>query len=204
MDFATMAHRAFEKAMSGEDVTEFPGGFCVCMEDDEAELPRPFSIIYDGDLTAITWDDGVVTRTHRQKDDEYDPLLGTLACITRKLTNNEGHGVDLFEDQMHVLADSIEDESDVDYLIDYYSTVVDMLIVLRDSKDKWLPQLGPKDEPEREEAKPDSMAPEPAIKVSYVPISSTSAELEERVESLVRDREQMRQKIRNLIDEGEL
>ena len=172
------------------------------MEDDEAGLPRPFSIIYDGDLTAITWDDGVVTRTHRQKDDEYDPLLGTLACITRKLTNNEGHGVDLFEDQMHVLADSIEDESDVDYLIDYYSTVVDMLVVLRDSKDKWLPQLGPKDEPEREEAKPDSMVSDSAIEVSAV--RPTSAELEERIESLVHHREQMRQKIRDLIDEGEL
>lgn len=199
MDFTTMAHRAFEKAMCGEDVIGFPGGCCVYMEDDEAELPSPFSIIYDGDLTAVTWDDGSVTRTHRQQDDEYDPLLGTLACIIRKLTNNEGHGVDLFEDQMHMLADFIEEEDDVDYLIDYYSIVVDMLAVLRDSKGKWLPQLGPdKPEPEPE---PVEKIPESAVTTSYV---SATSKLEERLDQLTREREEMRQKVRDLIDAGEL
>ena len=200
-DFSTMAHRAFMKAINGEDVTSFPGGFCVRMDEDEAELPQPFSIIYDGDLTAITWDDGTVTRTHRQDTDERDPLLGTLNCIVRKLTDNCGHGVDLYEDEMRMVADFVEEAEDIDYLIDYYALIVDTLCVLRESKDKWLGQLGPAEE--RPEPSPTFRIDDSAVTTGHV-VSDKTTELEQRIDQLTREREAMRQKVRDLIDAGEL
>lgn len=199
-DFNTMAHRAFMKAINGEDVTSFPGGFCVRMEDDEAELPQPFSIIYDGDLTAITWDDGTVTRTHRQSDDKYDPLLGTLNCIVRKLTDNEGHGVDVFEQTMTDVAKYVQSEDDLDEIIEAYEIALDTLYVLRSSKPKWLPQLG-EDEPE--EPSPTFRVDDSAITTGHV-VSDKTTQLEERIDQLTREREAMRQKVRDLIDAGEL
>lgn len=199
-DFSTMAHRAFMKAINGEDVTSFPGGFCVRIDEDEAELPQPFSIIYDGDLTAVTWDDGTVTRTHRQDTDEHDPLLGTLNCIVRKLTDNEGHGVDLFEQTMTDVAKYVQSEDDLDEVIEAYEIALDTLCVLRSSKSKWLPQLG-KDEPE--EPSPTFRVEDSAVTTGHV-VSDRTTELEQRIDHLTREREAMRQKVRDLIDAGEL
>lgn len=200
MNINDMALRAYRKALDGVDTTSFKGGFCVYMDDDEATMPEPFSIIYDGDLTAITWDDGTVTRTHRQSDDKYDPLLGTLNCIVRKLTDNEGHGVDVFEQTMTDVAKYVQSEDDLDEIIEAYEIALDTLYVLRSSKSKWLPQLG-EDEPE--EPSPTFRVEDSAITTGHV-VSDKTIELEERIDQLTREREAMRQKVRDLIDAGEL
>ena len=190
-DITAIVAKAFAKAMRDEDTVRFPGGFGVYMEDDECELPSMFSVIYDGDLTAVTWDDGSVTRTHRREDDEYDPLFGTLACVIRKLTNNEGHGVDLFEPEMRLIADFVEEYEDLDYLHEYYATVVDAIEVMQNSKGKWLGQLGPRDtdtdEPETEEPETEER------EVEHDDVVATKSDLDA-----------LRQEIRNLVDAGEL
>lgn len=154
--------------------------------DDDYGLPKPFAVIYDGDLTAIAWDDGTVTRTHRMDGDERDMLFGTLACIIRKVTNNRGHAVDDYEPMLRFIASCIEEEDDVDYLIDDCLLFLDVLSVLRDSKDKWLSQLGKGETKPVEASKP--MAP----KV----VTPTEEKLAEY--------ERTRQTVRNLVDMGEL
>lgn len=197
MNINDMALRAYRKALDGVDTTRFNGGFCVYMDDDEAAMPEPFSIIYDGDLTAITWDDGSVTRTHRKDIDEYDAVFGTLACILRKLTNNHGHGVDEHEDALWGIASAIKGEEDVEDLIEHYSLMTDVLVVLSESKDKWLPQLGPDDdEPPADEPPAD----EPIEHAKY----GRTKDLVDYMDELDRKHEEMRQTIRDLIDKGEL
>lgn len=201
MNINDMALRAYRKALDGVDTTRFNGGFCVYMDDDEATMPEPFSIIYDGDLTAITWDDGSVTRTHRKDSDEYDAVFGTLACILRKLTNNHGHGVDEHEEALRGIASAIKSEEDVEDLIEHYSLMTDVLVVLSESKDKWLDQLGPAEE--RPESSPTFRLDDSAITMGHV-VSDRTTELEERLDQLTREREAMRQTIRDLVDKGEL
>lgn len=110
--------------------------------------PSPFAIVYDGNLTAIVWEDGSVTRTHRKDPDKYDPLFGTLACIVRKISNNRGHSVDDNEALIAELASSIHSVDDIDGLIKYAKFTLNILNVLRGSQELWLPHLGPSDDDE--------------------------------------------------------
>lgn len=157
---------------------------------DEYELPEAFSIIFDHGMTAVTWADGTTTKTHCQGGDEFDPLFGIMACAVRKLTNNEGHAVDDCEGFLHDFADSIDEPDDIDALIGFYSLLLDVLTVLRESECVWGPQLEA-DEP------PAAKKPE-----SKKAVATTTNEVES--EASVRERERVSQIVRRLIDMGEL
>ena len=170
----------------------------------EESEPEPFSIIFDHGMTAITWSDGSVTRTHCQQGDTFDPLFGVMACTLRKLTNNRGHAIDECEDCLHEMASSISKPMDVDGLLDFTLLMSDVLSVLQDSEKLWLDQLG---EPEQKApAKPEN-SKEPTKEVKEKPsiLFKEKADYEPNVsESYIKAQERVRQKIRELIDKGEL
>lgn len=143
------------------------------------DIPTAERVTMDGPDTYVMWGDGSWTKAHCDAGDEYDPLLGIMLCAARKL----GHRVDDFADAFAIYADGIQSVSDLDELIEFERTLFEVLTALRLSTGTWLPQLGPDTE---------------------CPVSGRVDELEDRVDDIVRSREAMRQKLRDLIDAGEL
>lgn len=152
--------------------------------------PSPFAVIYDGNLTAMVWEDGTTTKTHRQDPDKYDPLFGTIACIVRKLTNNRGHAIDDNEALITELANGIQSVDDIDGLIQYAKFTLSILNVLHDSVDLWLPHLGPAEE------KPESAKPDIADEVA-------DAYCKGMTEISEKEREATRAEIRRIMDMGD-
>lgn len=170
-------------------------------ESQQAVLPEVEGVILNGPATVVKWDDGTKTVSKLRDGDEYDPLFGILACTVRKLTGNRDHMVDCCENDLRNVCTRVKGVDEIEELRDYNQLLTDTLTVLLDNRDKWLDQLG-KPEP--------VVSPEPAAKPETV-VASVSAmtrdrvdELEERLEQTIREREAMRQKLRDLIDAGEL
>lgn len=160
--------------------------------------PQPAirKVIFNGGATIVFWNDGSKTVAKCHGGDKFDPLFGIMACAARKLTHNHGHGVDDNEPIIADLAKRIKSTDDIDELIEDCLRRLDLLTVLADSADLWMDQLGPACEPERD-SHCDAHVANPVV-------SSRMDELESRLEDLVREREAMRQKIRDLVDAGEL
>lgn len=194
MNMNDMVRLALEKAASNIDTNHLGGGFCVVMDENEV-LAKAHAIIFDGDLTAVAWEDGSVTRTHRVDDDEYDPLFGTMACIVRKLSNNRGHAVDNLEEWMHEVAGEIHSTDDLDSQIDELEGKLNALRTLRINEDKWLPQLGKPEAPKPKPAKPKAV-----VATDY----NRKVDTAKLMEATLHNQEMTRQEIRNLIDNGEL
>lgn len=173
---------------------------------DDRSLPTAAKIIFSGGATIILWDDGTKTVAKCHGGDEFDPLFGIMACIVRKLTGNRGHGVNDSEQLISELAGRIKSLDDVDELIDETLRRLDLLAVLAESADMWMDQLGPADEPNGAEepampSVPDAAAESGKTKVSF---TDRASELEDRIEKIERERDAIRQEIRDLIDRGEL
>ena len=172
----------------------------------DSSLPTAAKIIFSGGATIILWDDGTKTVAKCHGGDEFDPLFGIMACIVRKLTGNRGHGVNDSEQLISELAGRIKSLDDVDELIDETLRRLDLLAVLAESADMWMDQLGPADEPNGAEepampSVPDAAAEGGKTKVSF---TDRASELEDRIEKIERERDAIRQEIRDLIDRGEL
>lgn len=184
------------------------GGSCVVGVECkfERDVPQPFSIIFDHGMTAVVWDDGTVTKTHLCEGDTFDPLFGIMACTVRKLTHNRGHGVDECEGCIREFADAIRKPGDIGRLIDFNLLMLDMLTVLDDSAQLWQEQLGERPKVERPKAAIGDCetcaghAESRAVDAKR----PNSPELDERLESMRRHNDMLRQEIRNLIDAGEL
>lgn len=177
------------------------GMLCVGVED-EPDVPKTFSIIFDNGMTAVVWEDGSVTKTHLREGDTFDPLIGIMACTVRKLTHNRGHAVDECEDCVREIAAGINKPSDIDALIDFNLLMLDTLTVLKESQPLWDVQLGERPvEKQKQEKVAERQATRDDIRVL------TQAEIQRRLESqeaALRDRERTSQMIRNLVDRGEL
>lgn len=171
-------------------------GVADLYDEGDGPLPAIRKVIFNGGATIVFWNDGTKTVAKCHGGDEFDPLFGIMACAARKLTHNHGHGVDDNEPIIADLAKRIKSPDDIDELIEDCLRRLDLLTVLADSADLWMDQLGPACEPERD-SHCDAHVAKPMV-------SSRMDELESRIEDLVREREAMRQKIRDLVDAGEL
>lgn len=165
------------------------------IKDIQENAPTPFSIIFDHGMTAITWDDGSVTRTHCQEGDAFDPLFGVMACTLRKLTNNHGHVIDECEDCIREIAKSISEPADIGKLLDFTLLMADMLDVLIESEGLWKQQLGKPDGP---------VDPRPKKREKHDNISKGTPKGFMFSESSIKEQERIRQMVRDLIDKGEL
>lgn len=164
-----------------------------------ADVPEMDEIILNNPAVVVKWADGTKTVSKARGGDEWDPLFGIIACTVRKLTDNHGHGVDDNESLIAEMAKDIQSLDDIDYMMDFCVLTLDILTVLRDSKDLWYGKLGP-DEDDFFEASP--VIDDRAVTIEHA--IDKSSELEDRIDQLVREREEMRQKVRDLIDAGEL
>lgn len=173
---------------------------------DGCSLPTAAKIIFSGGATIILWDDGTKTVAKCRGGDEFDPLFGIMACIVRKLTGNRGHGVNDNEQLISELAGHIKSLDDIDELIDESLRRLDLLAVLAESADMWMDQLGSANEPDGAEEPAMPSVPDAAVKngKTRVSFSDRTSELEDRIEKIERERDAIRQEIRDLIDRGEL
>lgn len=127
----------------------------------EDGIPQVTKVIFSGPATIVLFGDGDKMVTKLREGDEFDPLFGVMACLAKKLTGNRGHVVDLFEDMLKDVASGIQSVEDLEGLIAHGAFVQDMLEMLYDCRDKWLPMLGkPDDEPCREDGACPSAADE--------------------------------------------
>lgn len=179
----------------------------LCVDDiDGCSLPTAAKIIFSGGATIILWDDGTKTVAKCRGGDEFDPLFGIMACTVRKITGNRGHGVNDNEQLISELAGHIKSLDDIDGLIDETLRRLDLLAVLAESADMWMDQLGPANEPNGAEESAMPSAPDAAVEneKTRVSFSDRTSELEDRIEKIERERDVIRQEIRDLIDRGEL
>ena len=168
-------------------------------------LPGVHDIIFDGRLTAIVWDDGTDTRTHLADGDTYDPLFGVIACIVRKLTNNRGHSVNDNEPLINEMARDIQSMDDIDTMTDYCLFTLDILSVLQCSSNIWLKHLGDGIESDAEDKQPSSCSNTSTDeKLTWLSDKVDLMNEEIRLSEEIRRREEVRQKIRDLLDAGEL
>ena len=61
------------------------------------DRPKVKEVIYSKPVTAVVWNDGKVTRTRCQGDDEYDREKGLLYCLVKRAYPDwyeimKGHG----------------------------------------------------------------------------------------------------------------
>lgn len=173
---------------------------------DGCSLPTAAKIIFSGGATIILWDDGTKTVAKCRGGDEFDPLFGIMACIVRKLTGNRGHGVNDNEQLISELAGHIKSLDDIDELIDESLRRLDLLAVLAESADMWMDQLGPASESDGAEEPAMPSVTDAAVEngKTYISFSDRTSELEDRIEKIERERDAIRQEIRDLIDRGEL
>lgn len=185
---------------------EIVSGLADFLGVDDYSLPTAAKIIFSGGATIILWDDGTKTVAKCRGGDEFDPLFGIMACTVRKLTGNRGHGVNDNERLISELAGRIKSLDDVDELIDETLRRLDLLAVLAESADMWMDQLGPANEPNGAEESAMPSAPDAAVEneKTKVSFSDRASELEDRIEKIERERDAIRQEIRDLIDRGEL
>ena len=157
------------------------------------EDPEIGEIIFNGPATIVKWDDGSKTVSKVRDGDEWDPMFGIIACIFRKLTRNRGHGVDDNEPLIAEMAEDIRSLDDIDRMTDFCLLTLDALTILRDSANIWYEKLGPED------ASLDANdAAAEAVRDEH------GGERKSRTEDMIAEREQIRQKIRDLVDAGEL
>ena len=164
---------------------------CPVVDEDEL-LPVVSEVIINGPATIVKWEDGKKTVTKCRGGDEFDPLFGIIACILRKLTNNCGHLVSEFEPDIREVAGFIDSIEDIEYMRDVALLWSDVLGVLLMSEDEWMDKLGPADE--------DADKTASAEKTNAERIASVEADLDK----MAREQEVVRQKVRDLIDAGEL
>lgn len=141
---------------------------------------RAKKVIFNGPAAIALYNDGTKTVSKCKDGDEYDPLFGLLACFVRKLTRNRGHAVDDYETELRAIASDINKPEDVKRAVKHYSTLLGTLMMLDESTELWLDQLGEHDNPTFKDT------------------------IEQITDDMISDQEAMRQTVRDLIDRGEL
>lgn len=168
-------------------------------------VPEISEVILNDPATVVKWSDGTKTVSKARGGDKWDPMFGIIACAVRKLTRNRGHGVSENEPLIAEMAKDIQSLSDIDEMTDFCLLTLDVLTILRDSADLWYGKLGPADDEAEKDGGVASDTSDPFYATSaQVAAASRVDELESRMEGIIAERERMRQKIRDLIDAGEL
>lgn len=165
-----------------------------------AYIPDIDEVIFNGPATIVKWEDGTKTVSKARGGDEFDPLFGLMACAVRKVTRNRDHMVDVCEEQLRSIAEAVEEFGDLTAYYTFFAIMVDALGAVIDGKDKWYDQLCRPSDPKR----PEEQEPSTTVGNINVIVTDSFESLNKRVNELERKHEQTRQKVRELIDEGEL
>lgn len=153
-------------------------------------VPRMKEVIFNGPATVVKYEDGTKTIAKCGKHDKFDALFGLMACIVRKIDTVDENPVHECEDALHEMAGNIKSEADLEHLLAFATLMRDVLFVLQENKDVWLPHLGA-----------------PAVVVTDEPVTATKVpvvHIDLSGEAYKFAEEAARQIVRNLIDEGEL
>lgn len=160
---------------------------CVGIERRKQSAPPMVTgVISNNPATVVFFDDGTKTVTKCREGDEYDPLLGILLCVTRKLTRNRGNGVDAFEPMLADVAgetDTIADLESQYMMWTIFANVMGTTLDAAKRLDEVADLIDPQDIDKSECDDGDDDLPEGAVKLSP---------------------EQLSQYIRNLMADGEM
>lgn len=148
------------------------------LNEEESYLPEIAEIQINGPFTKVTWDDGAVSEAHNGVGGKFDPLMGILVCAFKKLTSGTDAKLCDYERLLGALTCDIHDIDDVVRMYNDMLIFADILGVILVSEDKIMEHLGP--------------------------AKSSADKLEQMLELSIKEQEAIRQRVRNLIDAGEL
>jgi urease gamma subunit len=151
------------------------------------ERRKPKKVIINDPATVVFFKDGSKTVTKARDGDEYDPLFGIMACALRKVGKNRVR-IDAWEPVIDFLASYLADAKECRVIADMLNTTADALELdgVMDAMEEY------------------DVRSEQGDTVCLRTFDESTAEDIKDLEEVLHGRERTRQRIRDLIDRGEL
>ena len=151
------------------------------------DRPMPKKVIINDPATVVFFSDDTKAVTKAKDGDEYDPLFGIMACALRKVGKNRVR-IDAWEPVIDFLSSYLADAKECRVIADMLNTTADALEL-----DGVMDAMEEYDEREESDAT-----------VRIMDFDDATREDIKNLEDLLRGHERTRQRIRDLVDRGEL
>ena len=152
-----------------------------------AHTPAPKRVIINDPATVVFFESGDKVVAKAKDGDEYDPLFGIMACALRKVGKNRVR-IDAWEPVIDFLSSYLADAKECRVIADMLNTTADALEL-----------DGVMDAMEEYDVRNESDAT-----VRIMDFDDATREDIKNLEDLLRGHERTRQRIRDLVDRGEL
>lgn len=151
------------------------------------ERRKPKKVIINDPATVVFFKDGSKVVTKAKDGDEYDPLFGIMACALRKVGKNRVR-IDAWEPVIDFLSSYLADAKECRVIADMLNTTADALELdgVMDAMEEY------------------DVRNEQGDTVHLRTFDESTAEDIKDLEEVLHGRERTRQRIRDLIDRGEL
>lgn len=151
------------------------------------ERRKPKKVIINDPATVVFFKDGSKTVTKAKDGDEYDPLFGIMACALRKVGRNRVR-IDAWEPVIDFLSSYLADAKECRVIADMLNTTADALELdgVMDAMEEY------------------DVRNEQGDTVRLSTFDEATTKDIKDLEEVLHGRERTRQRIRDLIDRGEL
>lgn len=154
---------------------------------DDSGDPKPTKVIINDPATVVFFESGDKVVAKAKDGDEYDPLFGIMACALRKVGKNRVR-IDAWEPVIDFLSSYLADAKECRVIADMLNTTADALELdgVMDAMEEY------------------DVRNEQGDTVCLRTFDESTAEDIKDLEEVLHGRERTRQRIRDLIDRGEL